>query len=105
MKNVVEKYYQEIKKISYKCAIISFGMGTFLLLLFILTRVDNVAVLGFLYVVLAITINTILFFFNLFCAYFTLKYRKKFLINSGILLLNAPIALFYLYLMIEVIRL
>lgn len=103
MKNVVENYYQEIKKISYKCAIISFGLGTFLLLLFILTKVDNVAILGYFYVVLAFTINTILFFFNLLCAFFTKNYRNKFLINSGILLINVPIALFYLYLMVEVL--
>ena len=104
MKKFTETYYQDLKTISHYCAIISFAIGTLIFFLYLTNKVDKTIIIGLYYTVIAILVNTILFTFNTLCAFFTSKYCKKYLINSGILLLNAPIALFYFYVVIEQIN-
>ena len=104
MKKFTETYYQDLKTICHYCAIISFTIGTLIFLLYLTNKVDKTIIIGLYYTVIAILVNTTLFTFNTLCALFTSKYWKKYLINSVILLLNAPIALFYFYVVIEQIN-
>lgn len=104
MKKFTETYYQNLKTTCHYCTIVLFGIGTLIFLFYLTNKVDKTIIIGLYYTVIAILINTILFTFNTLCALFTNKYWKNYLINSGILLLNAPIALFYFYVVIEKIK-
>lgn len=101
MNKLTEIYYEEMKTICRYCTFISFGIGTLIFLFFLLSGEDGLIILGLYFTLFAAGINTLLFLFNSCCAFFTEKYWKQYLINSGLLLLNIPIAILYLYIVLE----
>ncbi len=104
MKKFTETYYQDIKTICQYCAIISFSIGTLIFFFYLTNKADKTILTGLYYTFIATLINMILFIFNILCSLFSSKYWKNYLINSGVLLINAPIALFYFYVVIEEIN-
>lgn len=77
-------------------ALISFVMGTIILVLFKITKESTFIYIGLIYVLMALFLNFILFinlFYNLFI--YKKMYRYQ-LGNMAIVLLNIPITLFYL---------
>lgn len=101
MKILTVNYYQDFKTISQYCAILSFAIGTLLFLMFLTSSENSIITLGLYYTLFAIGINILMFLFNICCAMFTEKYWKQYLINAAKLLINIPIAIFYLYIVLE----
>jgi len=87
---------QSTGKFSTYLAITSFGIGTLLLILFLLFPMPLLIIIGYFYILLAILINgiTLLYLFYLFIIH-RLK-REIIAIRMLILLANIPIALLYL---------
>lgn len=102
MKKITETYYQDLKIISQYCAIFSFSFGSLIFLLYLLSKDDKLIMFGFYFTFFAIALNTILLTINLFCALFSTKHWKNYLINSGILLINVPFASLYFYIALEI---
>lgn len=102
MKKFTETYYQDLKIISQYSAIFSFSIGTLIFLLYLLSKDDKLIILGLYFTLFAIALNAILLTINVFCALFSTKYWKNYLINSGILLINVPIASVYCYVALEI---
>lgn len=101
MNNLTEIYNEDMETICRYCAIISFSIGTLIFLLFLGSNSDGLIMLGLYFTLFAVGINTLLFLFNSICAFFSEKYWKKYLTNSGLLLVNIPIAILYLYIVLE----
>ncbi|CAM4100908.1 hypothetical protein FLJU110815_16810 [Flavobacterium jumunjinense] len=77
-------------------ALLSFSIGTFLLVLFYITKNEIIIIIGFYYVITALLFNSIVFInliFNLI-VYKTMYWFQ--LKSTFILLLNIPITLLYL---------
>lgn len=77
---------------------ISFGLGTYILLLF-LTDKDNsdTIIMGFFYVFAATVINFGLLLFSIVSAIVHKEYRKQILKRTAVMLINIPIAILYFY--------
>lgn len=103
MKKFTEKYYPDMKIICRNCAIFSFSIGTVIFLLYLFSKNEKAIIFGLYYTFFAIVLNFILFIFNTLCALFSKNNWKNYLINSGILLLNIPVASLYLYLVLEIL--
>ncbi|AZB08831.1 hypothetical protein EG344_08350 [Chryseobacterium sp. G0162] len=81
--------------------IISFLLGTFLLILLLITRWDFLLMLGFIYVIAAIIVNVIIFLLELI-EYLTEISAKITSRNSMFLLIaNIPIAFIYFLIVIN----
>ncbi|NHN24165.1 hypothetical protein FIA58_000620 [Flavobacterium jejuense] len=95
----MKKYKKKIiedGKLARILALGSFSIGTLILIIFKITKSDILFIIGFYYVVIALFLNFILFVnlvYNLFI--YTKMYAFQFG-NIALLLLNIPIALFYL---------
>ena len=82
-------------------AIVSFSIGTFILLLhFVLKNSDLVIIIGIYYLVIAFIVNGIMLLKLIFDWVTESKNRKSTLLQITILLINIPIAFFYFYLVI-----
>lgn len=104
MKKFAETYYQDMKIGCQYCAIFSFSLGTLIFLLYLFSDNNGAIILGLYYTFFAIALNSILFTITTFCVIFSDKYRKIYIQNLGILLINVPIALCYFYVVIEEIN-
>lgn len=83
-------------KFSTYLAITSFGIGTLLLILFLLFPMVLLIYIGYFYILLAILINGITFL-HLFYLFLIHRLRREIIaIRMLILLANIPIALLYL---------
>lgn len=96
------KYINEILKTPLWTFIISFGLGTFILLLFLVCMVnkdnpDKVIITGIIYVFAATVINLALLLFLIVCAIIHKEYRKQLLERTAVMLLNIPIVILYLF--------
>lgn len=94
--------YSRVDKACKFCAKYTFIMGSMILLLYCVTGISEVRVAGFVYFVAAILIN-LLMVFILFVH--LLVYPKQYfdlLKSAAIILVNLPIAIFYLWLVEEV---
>uniref|UniRef100_UPI004048DFC1 hypothetical protein n=1 Tax=Flavobacterium sp. TaxID=239 RepID=UPI004048DFC1 len=83
-------------KLAKLLALLSFSIGTFLLVLFYITKNEIIIIIGFYYVITALLFNSIVFInliFNLI-VYKTMYWFQ--LKSTFILLLNIPITLLYL---------
>lgn len=83
-------------KLAKLLALLSFSIGTFLLVLFYITKNEIIIIIGFYYVITALLFNGIVFInliFNLI-VYKTMYWFQ--LKSTFILLLNIPITLLYL---------
>lgn len=105
MKNFIETYYPDFKKTCQYCAITSFTLGTLLFIIFLISEKNTILFFGLYFTLFAIAFNALLFLINTFCAIFSDKNRKKYLVNSGILLINIPIAILYFYIVLKILDL
>ncbi len=90
------KIVQPINKIAITIAIVSFLIGTSLLLLYIFFKWSDLLFIGVNYVRIAFLINAIFLVFLIINALFFSKDTKENLITILLFLLNIPITLIYL---------
>ncbi|NHN24166.1 hypothetical protein FIA58_000625 [Flavobacterium jejuense] len=86
---------------STQLAIVSFGIGTFLFLIhFIFPNYFPILVFGYIYLLIAILINTITFFYLIYL-FFKENNTEDIIIRILILLSNIPIAFLYAYIVLN----
>ncbi|SEP66051.1 hypothetical protein [Flavobacterium urocaniciphilum] len=94
MRTLTEMHYHDMKTICQYCAVISFS--------YITSKSDGLIILGLYFTLFAALINFLLFAINTICAFYSKTYWKKYLLNSGLLLLNIPVVPLYIYLVLEI---
>jgi hypothetical protein len=82
--------------IAQRAFIWSLGIGTALMFVFLISEWDMLLIIGFLYVVIAILFNLIVFLNNIIFLTIHRERRLTLLLNTLLLLLNIPIAILYL---------
>ena len=86
-------------------ALISFLLGTYLLVSFLLfPKVDSIVIIGLYYVGYATIINVILFVFLIIVVFIYWDYRVNILKTCGLLLLNIPIAIGYFFIVLNYVN-
>jgi hypothetical protein len=84
--------------------ILSFTIGTILLFLYTITKIDLLLIIGLFYVYLALFINCCYLVSIIFKHFIKKRNSQETLIRIGITLCNIPITLFYIYLIFNVIH-
>ena len=93
---MVSFFTYPINRFGIRLAIISFSIGTVLFLLHLAITAEITLTIGFVYVLLALGVNSITFLFILLHAVFTYKDIKEHSIVILVMLVNLPIAYLYL---------
>jgi len=88
--------WTRLDKAAIWMAIISFTIGTLLLLSFKVTEINSLATIGFFFVMAAVTINSLMVLILLFLMFTESHQKWSHLKAIGILLINIPITLLYL---------
>lgn len=83
--------------------ILSFFIGTFLLILFAFTRLDSLLYFGLMYIFAAILLNIFYVVYLLIIYYQNKISFKETATRIGFTTLNIPITLFYIYIVFNVI--
>lgn len=92
-----------LRTISKLVALFSFVFGTILFSLFIYLGESYISIyIGVKYVIITLIINFILFMSNLLSSAVHNEKRIDYLKTCGIMLLNIPIAILYLYIIISI---
>jgi len=96
------KTIANIKNICKFTALVSFTIGTILVILFAMNKAqDSLIIIGFYYIFIAVMLNSIL----LFCVFISVLYfsqhRQELLAHCGLVLLNIPVALGYFFLVLN----
>ncbi len=90
-------------QVSKSVALISFIIGTILFSLFLYLGESQIPIMiGIKFVIAAIAINAILFLANLLLSAIYVENRMDYIKTCGIILLNIPIAIFYLYVILSI---
>ncbi len=76
---------------------ICFIIGTLLLAFFALTENISIAIIGFIFLVIAVVCNLILFCIQIINSFVYRKYQKQILLHTAVMLINIPIAVLYFY--------
>lgn len=76
---------------------ISFGLGTILMLTYLVTKAEVLLPIGFAYVGIAFAVNAIILLVLIIDMISHTKRFKSHLQSAGVLLLNLPITWFYMY--------
>jgi hypothetical protein len=84
-------------KIGLFTALISFLIGTILLIIFYLTNSTSITIYGMIFIAVAGIINLGVFVKVLINLINEKENRKKYILTSGIMLLNIPIVILYFY--------
>lgn len=92
---------QDINRKGLAVATICFLLGTIILLLYIITASEAFLVGGFLYVLIAVVLNTITLIGLLTNAIINYHYYKENLITILLFLINIPIAMGYVFLIMN----
>lgn len=96
MTQKIEPNILNLGKTSDIIAFISMTIGTIILGTFFITdKSEDIAIKGFLYMIIAFWINVFILIILIGTAIIYKEYRKFLLIRIGILLLNIPVALLY----------
>lgn len=98
------KYINEILKMPLWTFSISFGLGTLILLLYLVdkNRTEYVFIIGFFYVLAAIVLNFAMLLLLIVCAIINKEYRLQILERTSLILINIPIAILYFFIVIEI---
>ena len=89
-------------QVSKIVALISFIIGTIVFSLFLYLGESKIPIMiGFKFVIAAIVINAIFFFANLLLSAIYSENRIDYIKTCGIILLNIPVAIFYLYIILS----
>lgn len=90
-------------QVSKTVALISFLIGTILFSLFLYLGESKIpTMIGIKFVIVAIAINAILFLANLLLSAIHADNRIEYIKTCGIIILNIPIAIFYLYVILSI---
>ena len=89
------KYFKK-ENIGRTVALISFILGSVLVGLYYFTERAELLLIGYIFFVLIVIVNTAVFISSIVEAFIDKPRRKKLLTSSAIMLLNIPIAYFYL---------
>lgn len=81
--------------LSTKIALLSFVMGTLLLISYLLFKTSFLINLGFWYVIIAIIINSIMFMYLIFKLLFSKNNKEDIVIEMFLLLSNIPVTVLY----------
>lgn len=84
--------------------ILSFIIGTLILLTYALTEISDLIFIGLAYVIIASLINLIYSVYLIYTYYKNVKTKENSITRLGITLCNIPITLFYIYLVFNVIH-
>ncbi|WP_339837545.1 hypothetical protein [uncultured Flavobacterium sp.] len=84
--------------------ILSFTIGTILLSLYAITKINMLPIIGLFYVYLALFINFCYLIAMIILHFIEKRNNQETLIRIGIALCNIPITLFYMYLVFNVIH-
>ncbi|WP_394747074.1 hypothetical protein [Spongiimicrobium salis] len=87
-----------INRFGVRLAAISFSLGSIIVILHLMTKAEITVVIGFVYVILALGLNSFTFLFILLHGLFNFKDIKEHGITLIVMLLNLPIAYSYLLL-------
>lgn len=80
-----------------------FGLGTLLLLLFLVTHEMNIAVAGYVYLIASVILNLLALIVLIFYSFSYREYQKILLARAALLLINIPIAAIYTVIAINLI--
>ncbi|GAA3569813.1 hypothetical protein [Snuella lapsa] len=84
-------------------ALLSFIMGTSLLSLYLyFDKSSTISSIGFYFVIAAFLINSLLFIINVVGILTSPKHQLELIKTCGIMLLNVPVAILYLYIVISI---
>lgn len=92
--------YLKKERLGKTVALISFIIGTILIGLFFFTEKAELLLISYISVIFIVIVNIGVFIASLVEAVNNRILRKKLLLNSGIMLLNIPVAFFYFWLML-----
>jgi hypothetical protein len=81
--------------------VISFCLGTILLLLYLIDKDDSLIIIGILYLALAFVLNLAALMVLIALSFIHKEYQKVILLNTSVMLLNIPIALAYFVIIIN----
>ena len=95
---------KNLNKIGIQAAIISFGLGTLLLIIYAITHLIEIAIIGYYYLIVTLFINSILALVFLILAIIFKSERIKNLKTIGIMLLNIPIAFLYVIIVFDYLK-
>ena len=102
-KEITEETVKLIKIIPQIIAILSFAIGTALLLLYLIgNNKSYYSEIGAYYILIAILINSLLFLGIIITSYFYKEYQLEIIKKSFLLLINIPIAILYLIIIIYI---
>jgi len=93
MKN---KFKHPINYIAVLTALMSFSIGTLLLLVYKISGYSNLIAIGYFYTIVAAIVNSILVLLLLLNILLNFKNSKEHLLTLGIVLANIPIVIFYM---------
>lgn len=96
------KNFEEVNKASRKIALLSFFIGSLIILLYFFTHYHGVIYLGLFFITVAFLINS---FFSILLLYYFFKEkakRKIILFSLFLILINVPIGFYYLNLGFEI---
>lgn len=95
------KKIRNILKLPLWTAGISFGLGTILLLLYLINKENYVMVFGFIYVAGALVVNIVVLFVLLILSNILAEYRRQILEATAVMLLNIPVAIIYIFIIFQ----
>lgn len=90
------KKQNRVNKIGFLIAVVSFLLGTLLLLIFYLSDSFDIAIIGYGFLIVAGIVNLIVLLILIKKSMTDKENRNSYLKTSGLLLLNIPIAIVYL---------
>lgn len=102
--NAPSAVIQQILKIPFWTASISFLFGTIIMLLYLINEDDKLVVLGFLYVAVASVINLAILLAMVALSFIHREHQKAILENTATILINIPIAIIYFFIIIKQIN-
>jgi hypothetical protein len=81
--------------------VISFSLGTILLLLYLIDKDQGLIIIGLLYVAAAFVLNLVALLILIALSFIHKEYQNAILLNSSVILLNTPIAIVYFLIIIN----
>jgi len=95
---------KHFNKIGIQVAITSFGLGTLLLIIYAITHLIEIAIIGYYYLIVTLFINSILALVFLILTIIFKSERIKNLKTIDVMLLNIPIAFLYVIIVFDYLK-
>lgn len=104
MDQYIKSNYYWIETITKFIFYFSFGIGTLLFGLFLISKNEKIIIIGVFYVLSALLVNVLYTLYLLILVLGTSKYHKEILKFIGLLALNIPIAFFYFCMVLKILK-